>query len=57
MESTGGYEVDIASFLCRRGESVSVVNPARVKSYMRALGIQNKTDRADARSIAHYARR
>lgn len=55
MESTGGYELDVASFLCGRGETVSVVNPSRVKNYVRALGVQNKTDRADARSIAGYA--
>lgn len=55
VESTGGYEFDLASFLCRAGEHVSVVNPAWIKHYANSRGYRNKTDRADARTIAEYA--
>jgi transposase len=55
MESTGGYEFDVASFLCEVGESVSVVNPAWIKHFMGSRGYRNKTDRVDSRAIAEYA--
>jgi transposase len=35
---------------------VSVANPARVKAHMKACGQANKTDPADARAIASFAR-
>src|SRR3712207_9594531 len=33
---------------------VSIVNPARVRSFARALGILGKTDRIDAQLLARY---
>jgi transposase len=57
MESTGGYEFDVACYLAERDYFVSVVNPALVKFHAASQGWQNKTDKADARTIADYASR
>jgi transposase len=56
MESTGAHSTGIALFLVEQGLKVSVVNPARVKSFGIALGILNKTDKADAKTIATYCK-
>ena len=56
MESTGSYEFDLASFLCSAGQKVCVLNPARVKEFIRSQGWKNKTDKADAKAIAEYQR-
>jgi transposase len=54
MESTGGYELDVAAFLVNSGCHVSVVNPAFVKHFIRSRGWLNKTDRVDARALAEF---
>jgi transposase len=56
LEATGPYGEGLADSLSASGLLVSVVNPARVKYYGAARGQGNKTDRADARLIAEYAR-
>jgi transposase len=56
MEATGPYSTALATDLHRAGRAVSVANPARVKAHMRACGQGNKTDPADARAIATFAR-
>ena len=56
MEATGPYSAAIATFLHAAGRVVSVVNPARVKAHAKACGQANKTDPADARAIATFAR-
>jgi transposase len=56
LEATGPYSGGLASHLHAAGRAVSVANPARVKAYMKACGQANKTDPADARSIAGFAR-
>jgi transposase len=56
LEATGPYGEALAGSLFTSGLFVSVVNPARVKYHGVALGQGNKTDRADARLIAQYAR-
>ena len=55
MEATGRYGNDLARFLHEAGEPVSVVNPTVVK-YSGPNGSSNKTDKADARKIARFAR-
>jgi transposase len=55
MESTGGYEFDLACHLADAGEFVCVENPRRIKHMAIGLGFSNKTDRADAQAIAAYA--
>jgi transposase len=56
LEATGPYSEGLAGSLHSSGLLVSVVNPARVKYHGVARGQGNKTDRADARLIAEYAR-
>ena len=56
LEATGPYSEALADALHAAGRRVSVANPARVKSHATACGQGNKTDPADARPIAAYAR-
>ena len=55
MEATGGYEHQAAKALSKAGLAVTVVNPARVRQFARAMGVLAKTDKIDARIIAHFA--
>jgi len=55
LESTGGYEMNLAIELQGGGFSVAVVNPKRIRDFARASGQLAKTDRIDARIIAEYA--
>jgi transposase len=55
MESTGGYETDLAVALSDAGLPVAVVNPKRIRDFARATGRLAKTDKIDARMIALYA--
>lgn len=57
MESTGGYELELAIFLSKAECQVCVENPRKIKHYAKARGDANKTDRADALVIADYAMR
>lgn len=57
LESTGAYGTALATALAEAGRHASVVNPARVKYAGLMRGQGNKTDKADARLIAEYARR
>ncbi|RYG44326.1 IS110 family transposase [bacterium] len=54
MESTGGYELPLAKAGAASGLLVRVENPRRVRDFARASGRLNKTDRADARTVAEY---
>jgi transposase len=56
LEATGAYGRAVAEFLARAEQRVSILNPARVKYGGMATGQGNKTDKADAKTIAHYAR-
>jgi transposase len=56
MESTGRYGLALAHQLSEASEYVSVVNPATIK-YSGPGGSANKTDKADALKIAHFARK
>ncbi|AQT68028.1 Transposase [Anaerohalosphaera lusitana] len=55
LESTGGYELQLALAVQDSGLSVVIVNPSRVRSFGRACGKIAKTDKIDARTIAWYA--
>ena len=57
LESTGAYGRGLADHPAAAGRHVAVVNPARVKYAALMRGQGNKTDAADARLIAEYARR
>ena len=54
LEATGTYGEAIAEFLYEKGFRVSVVNPLRIKSYALVDLKRNKTDTADARTIADF---
>lgn len=54
LEATGSYGDAIAEFLHERGHRVSVVNPFRIKSFAQSDLQRNKTDQADARTIAAF---
>lgn len=55
FEATGGYESRAVKALSESGFAVSVVNPTRVRRFAEAMGILAKTDKIDARMIAHFA--
>jgi transposase len=55
FEATGGYESRAVKVLSEAQFSVAVANPTRVRRFAEALGILAKTDKIDARVIAHFA--
>lgn len=57
MEATGNYYLALALFLAEAEQRVSVVNPARIKYAGVAYGQANKTDKADARTLAQFCRK
>jgi len=54
MEATGTYGDALAERLADAGLTVSVVNPAAIEAYGRSQLARTKTDRTDARLIAHF---
>ena len=54
LEATGPYGEAIAEFLYEHGHRVSVVNPIQIKSFAKSNLQRNKTDQADARTIAAF---
>lgn len=56
IEATGRYWIDLAMTLHHAGITVSVVNPARIKSFQRLQLGRGKSDRIDAQAIAQFAR-
>lgn len=55
MEATGPYYMRLASFLYENGIQVAVVNPLIIKRFSQMNLQRAKTDKADARTIYHYA--
>jgi transposase len=55
LEATGGLERPVANTLHAAGLPVVVVNPRQVRDFAKALGQLAKTDRLDARVLAHFA--
>jgi transposase len=55
LEATGGMEVRLAAALAAAGLPVAVVNPRQVRNFARAMSRLAKTDRLDAKAIAHFA--
>lgn len=56
MEATGTYHELLACLLHDRDVLVSVANPMKVKRFIEVEGTRNKTDSADARSLARFCR-
>jgi transposase len=54
MEATGKYGNALALFLYSHDFTVSVVNPAKIKHFMRSQLSRNKTDSVDAKFICYY---
>lgn len=57
LESTGGYEADLAEALTSAHLPIAVVNPRQVRDFGKATGQLAKTDRLDARLLALFAER
>ena len=55
LEATGGLEMSVLAALRVAGLPVAVVNPRQVRDFARASGHLAKTDRLDARCLAHVA--
>ena len=56
MEATGSYHYGVGFFLLDEQQHVSVENPATVKYYGLSVSAIQKTDKADAKLIARYAK-
>ena len=54
MEPTGVYHENCALALSDAGMRLSLVNPARVREYAKAIGFKNKTDKMDSVVLAQF---
>ena len=55
VEPTGGLELPLTVALAAAGLPVAVVNPRQVRDFAKATGRLAKTDRLDAKVLAHFA--
>ena len=55
MEATGGYERRAFLLLWEAGIPCAITNPRSVRRYAEAMGVLEKTDRLDVRTIARFA--
>lgn len=55
LEPTGGFEMLVIAELSQVGLPVAVVNGKRVRDFAKATGQIAKTDKLDARVLAHFA--
>lgn len=55
MEASGGYERLCVAALAHAGLPVALVNARQVRAFAQAMGVLAKTDRVDARVLAHFA--
>lgn len=55
VEATGGWERPLAYALVAGGVPVAVINPRQGRDFARATGQLAKTDRLDAKGLAHFA--
>lgn len=54
LEATGGYEAALLAYAYGQGWGVSMPNPKKVRDWAKGVGYRVKTDRVDARILAHY---
>lgn len=54
LEATGGLERPLLQALQAIGLPAVVINPRQVRDFAKALGLLAKTDRLDARVLAHF---
>jgi transposase len=57
LEPTARYHQAVSSALIHAGLPLAVVNPRQVRHFARSTGQLAKTDRLDAKLLAHYAAR
>jgi len=55
VEASGGYERDVLAACVAHGIWISRINAARARDFAKGLGLLAKTDRMDARMLAHLA--
>jgi transposase len=55
LEATGGFEMLLVAELAHAGLPVVVSNPRRVRAFARSTGRLAKTDKLDAKLLAHFA--
>jgi transposase len=55
LEATGGFEMLLVAELANAGLPVVVINPRRVRAFARSTGRLAKTDKLDAKLLAHFA--
>ena len=55
MEATGRYHRAVFERLNRAGLSACVINPYQTYSFGKAMGLNTKTDKVDARMLAYFA--
>lgn len=55
LEPTGGFEMVVVAELSQAGLPVAMVNAKRVRDFAKATGQIAKTDKLDARVLAHFA--
>jgi transposase len=53
LEATGGLELEVATTLQLAGYAVVVINPRQARDFARSMGYLAKSDRIDARVLAH----
>lgn len=54
LEATGGLELPFVAELAYAKMTVAVVNPRRIREFARSIGQLAKTDKLDAKVIAHF---
>lgn len=54
VEATGGYEAALVAYAYEQQWLVSMPNPKQVRDWAKGVGFRAKTDRVDARILAHY---
>lgn len=54
LETTGGYEMALVSFLYCREIKIHRANTRKVKFFIRSLGQEAKTDKIDSQGLAKY---
>lgn len=54
IEATGGYEAALVAYAYENNWLVSMPNPKQVRDWAKGVGYRVKTDRVDARILAHY---
>jgi len=55
VQASGGQEALLVAELCAAGLPAALVNPRRAREFAKAKGVLAKTDRIDARLLAHFA--